>query len=255
VQTLYTLPVSLFGMAVSAAELPEMSSATGDADAIATALRERLRRSLRRVVFLVVPSAVAFVALGGVIVALVFQGGHFGATDTRSVWIILSGTAIGLSAGTQGRLLASAFYALHDTRSPLRAALVRVAITFVAGWAIVLPLRRHFGYGPDWAAFGLTASAGVAAWVEFELLRRWLVRRLGAITMPVRLGLGALAVAAVAGGAAWSLIHFLPHLRPIVTAAIALPIYGGLYLGAMALTGVPEATAFTRRLPWLRSRR
>lgn len=248
VQTLYTLPVSLFGMAVSAAELPEMAGTTGDRATVDAALRERLRGALRRVVFLVVPSAVAFVALGGVIVALLFESGRFGATDTRSVWIILSGSAIGLSAGTQGRLLASAFYALHDTRAPLRAALVRVAITFVAGWALVLPLRDHFGYSADWAAFGLTASAGVAAWIEFAILRRGLARRIGGLTMPVRLGFGALTVAAIAGAAAWGLIWILPPLRPIAAAVIALPLYGVLYLGVMTWAGVPEAKAFTRRL-------
>ena len=56
-QTLYLLPVSLFGMAVSAAELPEMSSATGGDAVRAEHLQQRLRGSLRRVVFLVVPSA------------------------------------------------------------------------------------------------------------------------------------------------------------------------------------------------------
>src|SRR4051812_29892629 len=131
-QILYLLPVSLFGMAVSAAELPEMSSATGDEAERAAHLQRRLAPALRRVVFLVVPSAIAFIAIGGPIVALLFQGGRFNAGDTRVVWILLAGSAIGLSAGTQGRLLASAFYALGDPTRPLRAALVRVAITGVA---------------------------------------------------------------------------------------------------------------------------
>src|SRR5207249_75201 len=67
-QTLYLLPVSLFGMAISAAELPEMSSGLGDASARADHLHARLRSALRRGVFLVVPSAVAFVAIGRSIV-------------------------------------------------------------------------------------------------------------------------------------------------------------------------------------------
>ncbi len=63
-QVLYTLPVSLFGMSVSAAELPEMSSATGTEAERATHLRTRLENGLRQIAFFVVPSAVAFVALG-----------------------------------------------------------------------------------------------------------------------------------------------------------------------------------------------
>src|SRR5208283_3101242 len=59
-QTLYTLPVSLFGMSVSAAELPMMSGAVGDAGEVASILRTRLNSGLRQITFLVVPSVVGF---------------------------------------------------------------------------------------------------------------------------------------------------------------------------------------------------
>jgi len=249
-QILYLLPVSLFGMAVSAAELPEMSSATGGDAVRAEHLQRRLRGSLRRIVFLVVPSAVAFVAIGRSIVALLFQTGRFGAGDTTTVWIILTGSAIGLSAGTQGRLLGSAFYALGDPRPPLRAALVRVAITGALGWAFALPLRERLGYSPVWGAFGLTASAGLAAWVEFELLRRWLTRRIGPVPVPVRLGLGALAAAAAAGALGYLADDRLAAAGapPWLAAVAAIGAFGATYLIATSLAGVPEAAAFTRRL-------
>jgi putative peptidoglycan lipid II flippase len=249
-QILYLLPVSLFGMAVSAAELPEMSSTTGGDAARAAHLQQRLRGSLRRIVFLVVPSAVAFVAIGGWIVALLFQTGRFTAADSQTVWIILAGAAIGLSAGTQGRLLGSAFYALGDTRSPLRAALVRVAITAALGWALALPLRDRFGYSGAWGAFGLTASAGVAAWVEFALLRRWLARRIGAVPVPVRLGLGVLAAAIVAGALGYAAGALADACgAPVWLAAIAaIAAFGLGYLGITHLAGVPEAAVFTRRV-------
>jgi putative peptidoglycan lipid II flippase len=249
-QILYLLPVSLFGMAMSAAELPEMSSATGSEAVRAEHLRSRLRSSLRRVVFLVVPSAVAFVAIGRSIVALVFQTGRFNAANTEEVWIILVGSALGLSAGTQGRLLGSAFYALGDPRSPLRAALVRVAITGVLGWAFALPLREARGYAPTWGAFGLTASAGFAAWIEFLLLRRWLAHRIGEVPVPVRLGLGALAAAIAAGclgyGAGW--LATMAGAWTWLSALAAIGVFGAVYLGIMILARVPEAGAFTRRL-------
>src|SRR6185312_4126649 len=59
-QSLYTLPVSLFGMAVSAAELPAMSKALGATDEIAEVLRQRLDEGLRRIAFFIVPSSMAF---------------------------------------------------------------------------------------------------------------------------------------------------------------------------------------------------
>ncbi|HEX5064385.1 MAG TPA: murein biosynthesis integral membrane protein MurJ [Kofleriaceae bacterium] len=266
-QTLYTLPVSLFGMAVSAAELPEMSSATGDEAARHEHLQTRLRSALRRVVFLVVPSAIAFIAIGGPIVALIFQGGRFTASDTTIVWIILAGSAIGLSGGTQGRLLGSAFYALGDPKPPLHAALVRVAITGVLGYAFALPIRnwlgsdvavdvgplhlvgRVGGYSPTWGAFALTASAGFAAWVEFLLLDRWLSRRIGKVPIPVRLGFGALAASVVAGAAGFGGAQLADHLgaKHWVAALVAIPVFGVVYLGIMVAARVPEISAITRR--------
>jgi putative peptidoglycan lipid II flippase len=201
-------------------------------------------------VFLVVPSAVAFVAIGRSIVALLFQTGRFGAGDTQTVWIILAGSALGLSAGTQGRLLGSAFYALGDPKPPLRAALVRVAFTGVLGWAFALPLRDALGYGATWGAFGLTASAGFVAWIEFLLLRRWLAHRIGPVPIPVRLGLGALGAAAVAGGlgyaAGW--LATAAGAPTWLSALAAIGGFGAAYLGLMIAAKVPEAGAFTRRL-------
>jgi putative peptidoglycan lipid II flippase len=249
-QTLYLLPVSLFGMAVSAAELPEMSSAIGDHDTRARHVQERLTPALRRVVFLVVPSAIAFIMIGGSIVALLFQSGRFSADDTTTVWIILAGSAVGLSAGTQGRLLGSAFYALGNPTPPLHAALVRVGITGVAGYAFALPIRDWLGYAPTWGAFGLTASAGFAAWVEFLLLRRWLEQRIGRVPIPGKLGLGALIVAVVAGAAGYGSAWVANELGVIaaVSATIAIVVFGAVYLGIMVAAGVPEARGLVRRL-------
>ena len=249
-QMLYMLPISLFGMAVSAAELPEMSSATGDDASRSEHLQNRLRPALRRVVFLVVPSAVAFVAIGGSIVALLFQTGRLKAADTEVVWIVLAGSALGLSAGTQGRLLGSAFYALRDQKSPLYAALVRVAFTGVLGWAFALPIRDWLGYSAAWGAFGLTASAGFAAWIEFLLLRRWLDAKIGKVPIPVRLGFGALAAAAVAGALGWAASRAMQsittHTWPVSLAAIA--VFGVTYLGIMSVAKVPEAGDLVRKI-------
>jgi putative peptidoglycan lipid II flippase len=227
-----------------------MSSAIGDHDTRARHVQERLTPALRRVVFLVVPSAIAFIMIGGSIVALLFQSGRFSADDTTTVWIILAGSAVGLSAGTQGRLLGSAFYALGNPTPPLHAALVRVGITGVAGYAFALPIRDWLGYAPTWGAFGLTASAGFAAWVEFLLLRRWLEQRIGRVPIPGKLGLGALIVAVVAGAAGYGSAWVANELGVIaaVSATIAIVVFGAVYLGIMVAAGVPEARGLVRRL-------
>ena len=126
-QLLYMLPVSLFGMSVSAAELPAMSGvATADAAGL-EALRRRLDAGLRQIAFFVVPSAMAFLALGDVIAAALLQTGRFAHADAVYVWGILAGSAVGLLASTLGRLYSSSYYALRDTRTPLRFAIVRRA--------------------------------------------------------------------------------------------------------------------------------
>lgn len=253
-QVLAILPVSLFGMAVSAAALPEMASLTASPEEVSGALREQLRKSLRQVVFLVVPSAIAFLTIGNTLIALLFETGRFKAQDTTAVWIMLAGSAVGLVAGTMGRLLASVFYALGEPRPPLHAALVRVALTFVTGVAAVFPLRAWLGYDARWAAFGLTASAGVAAWIEFALLRRWLAKRIGEVPIPTKLQLGCLAAAALAGtiaaAASWALLHQVVPLDVPrwMAMAIAPPLFGAVYLGVMIAAKVPEAAGLRRRL-------
>ncbi|HXJ42443.1 MAG TPA: murein biosynthesis integral membrane protein MurJ, partial [Bryobacteraceae bacterium] len=201
-QTIYLLPVSLFGMAVSASELPEMSSATGSADQIAAHLRNRLHSGFRRIAFFVIPSAVAFLALGDVIAGAIYQGGAFKRADAVYVWAILAGSAVGLLASTGGRLYSSAFYALKDTRTPLWFAILRVASTTVLGYLCAIPLPAILGIESRWGVAGLTASAGVSGWIEFVLLRRALVRRIGSpppSTAYIARLWGAAAVAAACG--------------------------------------------------------
>jgi putative peptidoglycan lipid II flippase len=240
-QTIYLMPVSLFGMAISAAELPAMSGARGTAEEVSSFLRARLDAGLRRVAFLVVPSAMAFLALGHVIVSALYQTGEFGRQDSMYVWGILAGSAVGLLASTMGRLYASAFYALRDTRTPLRFAVVRVLLTGALGWFAALQLPDILVIGPQWGAAGLTASAGLAGWVEFYLLRRGLRSRVGATGLPPGL-LPRLWASAVAGaGLAWVALHFLPTWHPVPTAVLVLGVYGVTYLLAARLFGVQEA--------------
>src|SRR5262249_61072864 len=91
-QVLYTLPVSLFGVSVSAAELPAMSGDMEEATG-AHAIRGRLDEGLRQIAFFVVPSACAFLALGAVVAAFLLQTGRFRRSDAVCVWGILAGSA------------------------------------------------------------------------------------------------------------------------------------------------------------------
>src|SRR5687767_4656816 len=144
-QSLYTLPVSLFGMSVSAAELPAMSKTLGAAGVVAEALRQRLDQGLRRISFFIVPSAVAFLALGDVIAAVLYQTGKFTRDDSIYVWTILAGSSVGLLASTLGRLYSSTYYALRDTRTPLLYAVLRVGLGGILGYFFSIHLPGYLG--------------------------------------------------------------------------------------------------------------
>jgi putative peptidoglycan lipid II flippase len=257
-QLLYTLPVSLFGMSVSAAELPQMSGAVGEASQVSEILRGRLDAGLRQIAYLVVPSVAGFLILGDVIVGAIYRTGRFGQSDVTYVWGILAGATVGLLASTLGRLYTSTYYAIRDTRTPLRFAIVRVILTSVLGYLCALPLPRLLGIQPRWGVAGLTISAGVAAWVEFHLLRSAMNRRIGRTGLPAGYLARVWAMALVGAGAGWVTKHFSGnHIRgnfkEIVLAAVVLGAYGIIYFAGTWVLGLAEARALFSR--FLRSSR
>ena len=247
-QLLYTLPVSLFGMSVSAAELPAMSAVQGSDQERNRALRNRLEGGLERIAFFVVPCVAAFVALGHVVAGGVFQTGVFSADDTRYVWAILAGSGVGLLAATLSRLTSSAFYALGDTRTPLRFAAVRVGLTTVLGFAAAMLLPPLLGIERRWGAAGLTATAGLAAWIEFLLLRSRLARRIG----ESRFAAGYLprlwAAAVAASAAGWLVWLWARRLGPVSAAVLVLVPFAAVYGGVTLLLGVSAARELVHRL-------
>jgi putative peptidoglycan lipid II flippase len=247
-QTLYTLPVSLFGMSVSAAELPAMSSALGDQADVAAQLRRRLNAGLRQIAFFIVPSAMAFLALGDVVAGFVFQSGKFEHEDALYVWGVLAGSAVGLLASTLGRLYSSTYYALRDTRTPLRFAVIRVALTTALGYVCALWLPGWLGIDRRWGVAGLTASAGVAGWVEFTLLRRALNWRIGPTGLPAKLVASLWASAGVAAAAGWAIKLALgPHKPQLVGLAVLCP-YGAIYFAMTYLLRIEESARVLARI-------
>ncbi|MFL5812694.1 MAG: murein biosynthesis integral membrane protein MurJ [Bdellovibrionia bacterium] len=232
-QLLYLLPVALFGMSVSAAELPAMSSAVGTTEQIHAILRGKLDTGLKRIAFFIVPSMAAFLILGDVIVAALFQSGAFTRTNTVYVWGVLAGSTVGLLAATLGRLYSSTFYALHDTRTPLKFAVVRVFLTTGLGYLFAFSLPKALGLEVSWGTAGLTSSAGIAGWVEFMLLRRSLNSKIGKTGLNsayvIRLWASALLAAALAWAVKVLIFSAYSHLHPKIAAVLILAPYGVAY--------------------------
>lgn len=272
-QTLYILPISLFGMSIAAAELPEMArQRTGTSDV----LRERTNAALRRVAFYIVPSFVAFLLLGEVIVAALYQTGEFGRRETLLVYLTLVGYTLGLLASTATRLFSSTFFSLRDTRIPARVAAIRVVIAALLGFFLMIqfePVPIDWGLelfgarlldldvvlgpgvfrdfrigGQPLGAVGLALGAGIAAWVEWVLLRRALRARIG--TVGAGAGpLGRMFAAALAGAAGgWGVRLLVSGLHPIPRAVLVLGVFGVLYFGVAAALGLGEAGAVWGRI-------
>ena len=246
-QTIYLLPVSLFGMSIANAELPEMASHTGTPEAAAGLLRERLDKAMRRVAFFVIPSAAAFLALGDSIVNLLYQTGKFTRADGLYVWMALAGSTIGLLAATLGRLYMSAFWALRDTRTPFRFAALRVALTAGLGWLLAFPVPAWLGLPARVGLAGLTVSAGIAAWIEFTFLRAALNRRIGRTGLPFAVLARLWGAAICAAGAAFALKQWTQEMPPLAAGSLVIALFGAVYFAAALVLKVPEAAHILRK--------
>jgi putative peptidoglycan lipid II flippase len=250
-QSITLLPVTLFGTAITAAALPAMSSEGGEGEARSAALRTRLAANQQRIAFFIVPSAAAFLAVGDAIAAALYRSGRFGASDTTWLWAILAGASLGLLASTLARLYSSAFFALQDTATPLRFALVRVAVGMLLAYLLALRVPGWLGIAARWGTTGLTLAAGIAGWTEFALLRRGLRARIGALpaVLPhlVRLwgcGIGAAAIT-WAVRVPWLGAGGVPRrLEAVGLLLVFAASYGALTL----LLQVPEAVSLRNRV-------
>jgi putative peptidoglycan lipid II flippase len=245
-QTLYLLPVSLFGMSIANAELPEMASQIGPEENVSAALRERLKSAMQRVAFFIVPSVAGFLALGDSIVSLLYQTGKFTRNDVNIVWAVLAGSTIGLLASTLGRLYTSAFYALRDTRTPFRFAALRVVLTAGLGWLLAFAVPAWLGIPNKMRVVGLTVSAGMSAWIEFTLLRSALSNKIGKTGLQASYLIKLWLIAVIALVPAFAEKLWLKGLPPLVSSPLVLLTYGLIFFGSAIALKVPEALALVR---------
>lgn len=273
-QVLYLLPISLFGMAVAAAELPELSRMGRAGRA---AIRERLHTGMERITFYVAITAVTYIFAGDVIVGALLQRGEFHAEDSRLVWFVIATFALGLLGTTRSRLLQNGLYALDRPKLVARIAVVRVGMAALLGALFMFPLDRlaivgssieqagSFGFSPlpgavrsagDLARLGvvgLALGAAISSWVEYRLLKGALEWRIGRLP---RAGHGtrwSLIAAGASGVLAAGLRAVTDHHPRLVAAGLVLVPTAFTYLLITTTMAVPEATALVdrvrRRLP------
>lgn len=267
-QVLYLLPISVFGMAVAAAELPELArlGAAGRGQ-----MRERLVTGLERITFYVAPTAAIYVFAGDVVVGALLERGEFGPADTRLVWFVIGAFALGLLGTTRSRLLQNGLYALDRTRLVARIAVLRVVLAALIGGLLMFPLDRwaivgstvqrigDLGWGPlpelireldgppRLGVVGLALGAALSSWVEYRLLRGalgWRIGRLPTLSHGERWSLLAAFAAGVLAAGLRAVSDDLPRLAAVVVVVVPA---GLTYLLITSTMAVPEARTLLGR--------
>ena len=250
-QTLYTLPISLFGMSISASELPEMSSIVGSPEVIHQKLRERLNNGIKKISFYIIPSLCAFLILGDVLVAALFQTGEFNERNTQVVWMVLIGSSVGLLSSTIGRLYSSTFFSLKDTRTTLNYAFIRIFFTTTLGYLFAFKLAPMISSDPMFATAGLTSSAGISGWIEFYFLRKKLNTIIGktGIEWRYQSKLWGAGLIASAFGLCVKWFIPMPMLQyPIAKAAGVFSLYGVIYFTITYLIKIQESQTIINKI-------
>ena len=175
------------------------------------------------------------------IVAALYQTGDFGRADTVFVALVLAGYTIGLLASTTSRLFANTFFALGDTRTPAKFALVRVVLAGGLGYLLMTRLEQYQLLGQPLGAVGLALASGLAHGSSGRCSGR--ARRGGSARWapaPARWS-GMFCAAGAAALAGCAIVALLPPLDPVLVAALALVPFAAVYFGLARLLGLSEA--------------
>lgn len=164
------LPLAIFGVAIGTVILPRLSTQHGKksmADFSAT-----IDWAMRLNMLVVLPAMIGLVILGLPILATMIQYGSFTAEDSRMAALSMAAYALGLPAFASVKILAPGFYSRQDTKTPVRFALISIAVNLVLNVLILIPWIWQ-----KWPAGHavLALSAAVAANVNAILLYRKLV--------------------------------------------------------------------------------
>ena len=235
---LMELPQGMFGISLATYLLPTLSALATDKNY--PEFRSTLRSGLSSLIFVNLIASVLLVVLAEPIVRLLFEYGKFDAFSTGRVSFALECLAPGLVAFSTVNILARAFYALGDTKTPMRISVLCLVINFIAACLMIVPL--HEG-GP-----GLANS--FTSLINVGLLLFALKKKLAKLEMaPVRWALLHLIwMGAIAGIVAWMgwrvWAEYLGHATiPLRLGEVFVPaiVAGLIYLGLALWMKIPAA--------------
>jgi putative peptidoglycan lipid II flippase len=239
---LMELPQGMFGISLATYLLPTLSGLATDKNF--PEFRKTLRHGLSTLMFLNLIASVLLIVLAEPIVRLLFERGAFSAASTARVAYALTCLAPGLVMFSANNILARAFYALGDTKTPMKISLVCLAVNFTAAAALLGPLREG---GPGLAN---TLTSGINAALLVFALRK----KLGRLEMePLRQNLlWLLPLTLLAGIIAFESWRWWESLFGHATLALKIGavfvpagIAGGIYWLAALAAKIPMAQEMT----------
>ena len=242
---LVQLPLTIFGYAVAAAVLPAASRAVAREDL--KAVRTLLIQGMRQTFFMIAPSALGLIVLGGPIVRLLFEYGHFDSRDTEWTAIALAIYAAGLIGFAWVKVVVTGFFAVQDTKTPVMVSSASMLLNIILNVLLVGP----YGYK------GLAFATSVSYFVNFFALYLLLGRRYGVLwdapfsAALLRMSVSTAIMSAVAYAAYLRTMAYFPEdtaLARLVQVVVPLAAAVSSYLIASWGLGIPEVKTFTRIL-------
>lgn len=223
---LVQFPLGVFGIAVSQAALPSFSRLA--ADGAHEDLLQTLNKTLGLLIFISLPSAAGLIALSEPMVATLFGRGAFSAEAVQATAWALVGYSTGLPAFCCVRSLVSTYYALEDTKTPVKIATLCLLLN--GGLGLLL---MQF-----WAHVGLALAVALASWANVVLLLRGLRAHFNGPWMAVPGVVRMLGLSLLVGVGAWVTAGWGGW------ALLGIPFWAAVYLGAAGMLGMPETELF-----------
>lgn len=243
------LPIGMFGVSLGTVVLPRAARAASRDDM--AEFREHVGEALRLLLLLCIPAALGLAILSEPIIRLIYEHGRFAHSDTRAAAVALSAYSVGLTGYAAIKVLAPAFYAVNDARTPMRVSLLSVAINFALNWTAV----RILGLGHG----GLALSTSIVALTNSGLLLFLLGRRIGTLSAGLApTALRTAAAAAAMGAACWAWSAWLgggralPFWRAFLLVATAVPLGAAVFYTAGRSLGIAELRSLSRINPFAR---
>jgi putative peptidoglycan lipid II flippase len=220
---LVQFPLGVFGLAVSTAALPSLSSLLAQNRQFEFV--HTLQSTVNLVLFISLPATAGLIGLSLPMVDVLFGRGAFDQSSVQATAVALIGYSLGLPAFCAVRSLVSALYALEDTRSPVWAAVFSLSCNLVVG-LILMQFIDHVG---------LAVAVSIASWGNVLLLSRALHRHIGHwfSLQPGLLWMGFLSLLLGLGcmfTASWGWVSLA-----------CIPLWTGAYLGSAVMLRIPEA--------------